>query len=457
MYEYFKNPLKGLSYFKLKEDGKLYELDIVTGMWNDITEFEEFSPVWEACEEKEIDYFRLFIYVQQSSNYFAEHSHEVGITDYKYGDNFDFYITDDGVYAIDEENNGYKCDSRLMVPTMSKIMEVEPDWAELSLEDAITYIENQNGIFLSNMELYYDDNGNVQGFTKDLKQFCLNLKTGELNEVYDNVGIDENWKPCSISDPVFDDDNNEILLTVDQYEQMENLHNYLNLTNDYGRSFKYYERPFGDIYALDEDENTYFCSKQGLQQTEKKVEIDGCIRISRFEVPGKVEEYNTHLEELFTKEIKVQDLVCFSSPFGEVNGITEDGRKYLLSDETGELEQIEREDLLKNSWHFISVTEAMKIQAIFKGRVEYKTYIEYFRERIAADGITEPDSQFEFFLEDLGQNDVGDKAYNVYAIDELYNEYKCTSDSMEMADEGTIKGVWRKLEDFRVMGYLNNL
>ena len=110
---------------------------------------------------------------------------------------------------------------------METINEIPENWAELSIENAIDYIENQEGIFLTNMELYYDNNGDVQGFTKDMRQFKLSLKTGELNEVFHDIGIGEDWKTCSLSDPFFEDDNNEIVHTVEHYKNLCRLHQYL--------------------------------------------------------------------------------------------------------------------------------------------------------------------------------------------------------------------------------------
>ena len=456
MSEYYKNPLDNLNYYRLENEGNLFELDIMSGQWNEITEYKEFSPEWEQCEEDEINYFRLFIYVEQSSKYFAEHSESVGITDYKYGDNFDFYITSEGVVAVDENHYCYQCSPKIILPMMQTIMEIPEDWAKLALENAMDYIENLEGIFLTDMELYYDENGDVQGFTKDMRQFKLTLKTGELNEVFHNIGINEDWKECSIADPIFDDDKNEIVHTVEHYKNLCSLHEYLELTGDYGKYFVYYENPFGCVYAIDESGQEYLCSEEGLEKIPEGSINRGWMRINRFFVPGDIETYYKRKSELPTKEITLMDMVIFISPFDEINGITEDNRLYMLSKEDGELHQIESSRLLYKSWLNISVAQAMKIQAIYKGEAEYRNYIEYFRGQIEAEGVVTPGEDFKFFGEPLGENDEGIMQYNFYAIDNLYNEYSCSANIMELIKPGTVSREWDKIENCKILKYLNN-
>ena len=221
------------------------------------------------------------------------------------------------------------------------------------------------------MDTYFDDNGNVQGYDNKGRQFCLNLTTHCLDIVYDKFGPETHWKKCYSDDPLFDNDENETILSEEEYNNLDRINKYIDLSKKnnkdftFGNLFTFYENYFRKVMAKDENGTIYECKKNYMVPTTMD-SLDDFIEYPRHYVIDDIISYHEHLEALPTKDIKLRDLMLFRNEQNMVVGITEDRRKYKLSFETGEIEQIDYFPDLDDSWEAITRKEGMYIQGSIK-------------------------------------------------------------------------------------------
>lgn len=376
MTEFFRDAYDFSQIFKITYLGKLYKLNNTTGFWDDVTEVIDFSNEWDKVPFFLVNAYCLKLYSTLSASYFYKHKEEFGINNYDFGTHFDYYFINKKVCAVDEKQDLYICNPDFMIPQLKKINSIPEKWQKLEYTEAFDIIKNQNSIFIADMELYFDKNGNIQGFTKDLKQFCLNLTTGQLNEVYDDIGIDPDWKECKLDNPIFTKGNLELMLSLEDYKSLSELHDYILKSESeynkivqkhpFGKDFTYFIDPYGRVIAEDENKNYYNCDYDFMKPTYNRDSVSDSYEILRYDVITQIRDYERYKEALPTIHASlIHTINLVSNDKDElIYSRDQKGTWYILNKYTAELIPIDEEPSIGDDWVVLNKVQSLKLQGI---------------------------------------------------------------------------------------------
>ena len=451
---YYRSPLEEYGFYKLREDGHLFCININDITFEDVSLTEEYQTCWEDLD-KDIFYESLLFDLERDSSSALKMSKHEGLrtlTDIVIGDEFDYYAKNNKVIVIDNNYNQYEVGSDFVF-TVLQNQRVDKTWTKLRKCDVIPELMGLNTVFhIKDMELYHLDD-RILGCASDMNQYIFSKHSGLAWLVDEKDAID-----IGKLDALSDEERKEVTEVSDFYQKtieladipkLQKLNEFLNKQKEESISwpldFVFYKSPdVEEIVALDNDDNPWSIEYGRLTQSKNldANEIKSWKRVDLRDVWDQIsftQERNDRL--LRMEEPTAYDLELFKDKDDRYYG-SFCGLMYSLSTE-GEFVPEEDIDVELSP---VDIVEVLNTQALYRDLTIVYDYLFESIAKLEEQGIflaLDLDSM-EFLTNEFYFNFDEYINFTMYYKDADGKEFSITTDGLVPIDKGSITDEFTK-------------
>ena len=443
---YYVIPYDNELFFKIREDAHIFQFDFNNFQWVDVSVDECYESHWKRIEADEL-FERILIVYETFSQYIFNEALKTtegkeAFKDIVFGKEYTYYTDGQHVACQDENYNEYLCDK----PILHLIEEsfIDTSWQEIQRSDVIELMLCPTlPIMLDDAEIYTDEDNDIRAFTEDGRQFRISMETGDMNEVLDNQGIQKNWEKKDLDYVMNIEELLEVGLSGVMLDVMEETNKYLEQNAkelkkeniELGKDIFYYDDGFGDIYALDTNNNSFHVTSSKFEVVSRDIiDSKNWDRVNHLLFLSLAQFHEKRVEALKKEkaEYTIYDLKLFSNKEGEIWGSNKEGKAFAF-DYLGRFVPVESLiDFNVSKDKEVSKIEAMLKQAEIRTDGEINEYLSICEEHFPND-YPEIGKDLGFFFKEKKEG-----GFNVYVADNDNNEFLCKIDRLILQKKGTI-------------------